>query len=293
MNSPAMDGLRDVLRKTRTERIAIDAEVRSAESEFNVAVRRFDAWDRGFLFKKIFKSRFDSRKSEFELSSAKLQELREQLRLTAVSTEINIEGPVAEAYFKMRDACSALSECHSTWDKLSRASINRAVTRSAASEGVTRALVKFSLRSSDLITWDQRVPFLPNTNGGDMYIYPGFVLYRASHDAFALIDFVEISLNLKLVKFIEEGGVYPSDSQISEYVWEKSNKDGNQDRRFTNNRQFPALLYADLKLTSPEGLDEEYQFSNPAWTEKFCRSWSALQALLAERDDTTLALPAE
>src|SRR5271165_1694857 len=94
---------------------------------------------------------------------------------------------------------------------------------------------------------------------------------------FALIDFVEISVSLKAVKFIEEGD-YPSDSQITEYVWEKSNKDGSQDRRFANNRQFPALLYAHLKLTSPEGLHEEYQFSNPALAENFCRSWAALQA---------------
>src|ERR1039457_5950833 len=42
LNTPAMDGLRDVLRKAHTQRTELDAEVHSAESDFNAATRRFN-----------------------------------------------------------------------------------------------------------------------------------------------------------------------------------------------------------------------------------------------------------
>jgi len=122
---------------------------------------------------------------------------------------------------------------------------------------------------------------ITNKVGGDMYIYPGFVLYRASRQSFALIDFNEISLNFDLCKFIEDGG-YPPDAKIHEYVWEKSNKDGSPDRRFAQNRQLPALLYGQLDLSSPSGLHEQYQFSNVDKAAEFCKAWESLSNALDE-----------
>src|SRR5260370_17966200 len=79
--------------------------------------------------------------------------------------------------------------------------------------------------SCDLIQWEHKVPHLQNHTGGDMYIYPGFILYRASRQAFALIDFHDVSLKLVSTQFTEADTV-PSDSQIIGHTWAKSNKDG-------------------------------------------------------------------
>lgn len=104
---------------------------------------------------------------------------------------MHLEGKAADACFQLRDAADVLSESQSIWDILSRQAVNRFVTRSAASESLDRELVKFGLDKSDLVTWDERVPLLRNKSGGDMYVYPGFVLYRASRQSFALIDLKE------------------------------------------------------------------------------------------------------
>jgi hypothetical protein len=151
--------------------------------------------------------------------------------------------------------------------------INQLVERSQATEGVRRKEVNFSLRSCELIQWDQPVPYLPNQDGGEMYIYPGFILYRASREAFALIDPVEVSMNLVGCKFIGDETI-PDDAKIVGKAWEKSNKDGTPDRRFRDNRQVPVAFYADLSLTTPDGLNERFHFSNVEKAERFGKAYA-------------------
>ncbi|MBX9599563.1 MAG: hypothetical protein K2X35_01115 [Bryobacteraceae bacterium] len=224
----------------------------------------------------MFKNAFALRKETAEIADAKLQELREQLRLTILVTQIEIDPAQAEPYYRMRDEFAALSGCKRIWDTLDRRGINRSAERSAASEAITREAVSFALSSCDLLGWEQKVPHLANRNGGDLYLYPGFVLYRASRQAFALIDASEIKLEFRNVRFVEEEFI-PSDSQVVGQTWAKVNKDGSPDRRFRDNYQIPLVLYGALTFRSSSGLQEEYQFSNAALAERFAVAWTVFQ----------------
>ena len=57
---------------------------------------------------------------------------------------------------------------------------------------IDRELVQFGLGGCDLIQWNQKVPHLRNAKGGDPYLYPGFILYRAAREAFSLIEYHDI-----------------------------------------------------------------------------------------------------
>jgi hypothetical protein len=59
---------------------------------------------------------------------------------------------------------------------------------------VDRQPVKFALDISDLIQWEQKVPHLHNAKGGDLYLYPGFILYRAAREAFSVIDYHDVKI---------------------------------------------------------------------------------------------------
>lgn len=190
-------------------------------------------------------------------------------------TEIDIDLQHAELYFRMRDEFSALGESKKIWDTLDRRKVNRFAERSAASEAITREPVMFALDTCDLLRW-QKVPHLPNKNGGDLYLYPGFVLYRASREAFALIDFREVMLTYKPQHFIEDEFV-PSDAQVVDEAWAKSNRDGSPDRRFRDNYQIPVALYGRLTFTSATGLHEEYQVSSALLAERFSKVWNKFQ----------------
>jgi hypothetical protein len=117
-----------------------------------------------------------------------------------------------------------------------------------------------------------------------MYIYPGFILYRASKEAFALIDPVEVSMSLVGCKFIGDAAAIPDDAKIVGNVWEKSNKDGTPDRRYRDNRQMPVAFYADLSLTTPDGLNERFHFSNVEKAERFGRAYAEFVASLSGDD---------
>jgi hypothetical protein len=121
--------------------------------------------------------------------------------------------------------------------------------------------VRFELGGCDLIQWDQKVPHLRNAKGGDLYLYPGFILYRAAREAFSLIEYHDIVWEGSNSKFVEEEKV-PEDCRVLGSTWAKANKDGSRDRRFADNYQIPTVEYGQLVLKSSNGLWEEFQFSN-------------------------------
>jgi hypothetical protein len=141
-----------------------------------------------------------------------------------------------------------------------------------------RQRVLFSLGSCDLIQWEQKLPHLQNANGGDLFLYPGFILYRAAREAFSVIDFHDLTGNAVLVKFHVGQGV-PTDSTVIGQTWAKCNKDGSRDRRFVNNYQIPIALYSSWTLKSNTGLWEEFHFSNPERLQRFVEALKAFVIL--------------
>jgi hypothetical protein len=277
-----MEQLRRLLKDAYDERATITNEISSAALEANAATNRYQKWKRGCLMKRIRKASFAARKEAADTAAAKLEELQEQLRLTTLATEIAVDPEQAEPYHRMRDEFAALSECQKIWNVLTEQVIDRIVERSTANMAITRDPVTFSLGSCDLIQWEQKVPHLPNRTGGDMYVYPGFVLYRASKQAFALIDLRDVSLRVVPTQFTEAQTV-PPDTQVVGQTWVKSNKDGSPDRRFQNNNQLPVVNYSLLLFTSPDGLDVRYLCSNAALADRFARAWAVLHLSFSQQ----------
>ena len=114
-------------------------------------MERCDSWNDGFLFKRIFKSAFAKRKEAAETETAKVVELEEQLRLTAVSAQVDIDREQAEPYFTMRDAFARLCECAAIWDVKTKRPTDRFHERTVANEAIERQRVAFSLSKCDLI----------------------------------------------------------------------------------------------------------------------------------------------
>lgn len=268
-----MEQLRTLLRDAFEERNALTNEISSATVEADIWKSRYLSWERGFLMKRIRKESFAARKEALNTAVAKLEELQEQLRQTTLATEIAIDREQAEPYFQMRDEFASLSGCQKIWNVLAERVIDRIKERSTADTNITRDPVAFSLDHCDLITWEQQVPHLRNRTGGDMYIYPGFVLYRASKQAFALIDFREVTLTFVSTRFTESGPM-PSDAVIVGQTWAKSNKDGSPDRRFQDNYQIPVAHYGELLFTTPDGLDVRYLCSDAALAKRFAAAWA-------------------
>ena len=279
LTSESLENLRRLLTDAFNERDQLTKEVSSATLESNSATRRYQEWERGFLMKRLFKNSFATRREVADTTVAKLEELQEQLRLTTVATEITVDREQAEPYYRMRDEFAALYECKKIWNVLEQKKIVRVAERRIADTAVTRTPVLFRLGSCDLMEWDKTVPHLQNETGGDMYLYPGFILYRASKEAFALIDFCDVSLKFVSTEFTEPD-ILPADAKVIGKTWAKSNKDGTPDRRFANNYQIPVVLYGSLLFSTQDGLDVRYLCSSAALVERFAKAWTAFRSSL-------------
>src|SRR5258708_6665078 len=84
LNSESMEVMRRLLKEAYEERDVLGQEVASADIEADLARRRYRSWERGFLFKKLFKQTFAARKDAHETAEAKRAELHEQFRLTTL-----------------------------------------------------------------------------------------------------------------------------------------------------------------------------------------------------------------
>ncbi len=122
-------------------------------------------------------------------------------------------------------------------------------------------------------------PIVTTNALSELLIYPGFILYHVSNEAFALVDIHETTIEYRPNSFIEEESV-PADSQLIGHTWKKANKDGSPDRRFNNNYQIPIVAYGTIRITSKTGLNEEYLISKPNASQAFAEAFALFSETL-------------
>ncbi|HVZ83972.1 MAG TPA: DUF4236 domain-containing protein [Terracidiphilus sp.] len=277
LTSETLKELKGLIQSAYHQHQEISNELDSARSQKIELQEKFDSWEHGFLLKKIFKKAFAERKEAYDTEKEHVEELEQQLNLSTISTEIEIENEQAEFYYRLRDEFAALCECAAIWDVKTRQATDKFHERTTADQKLSRECVQFRLDKCDLIAWEQNVPHLKNAKGGDIYLYPGFIIYRAAREAFSLIEYQDINVTASNVNFQEENGV-PSDSKIIGRTWAKANKDGSRDRRFVNNYEIPIALYGSVTLRSDHGLWEEFHFSNFDKMASFIKAFGAFTA---------------
>jgi hypothetical protein len=274
MTSAGLAEFRNLLLQAGKECVALTGEIATVTPRTAVARSRQQRWEHGFLFKRLRKARFAQINEEAETTEAQLDELREQLRLARLTTEIAVEPDIAASYSRLCDTFAAMTQSKRIWDTVTRKATNRVVERTAASESITREPVNFTRGQSDVLSCEWAVPCLENRSGGDMYLYPAFVLYRVTKDSFAVIDVQDVTVEYVPSQFIEREAI-PADSSAVGHTWLKVNKDGSPDKRFKDNVPIPIVLYGALKLKSRTGLNEEYLLSNARLSEDFSKAWTA------------------
>ena len=280
LTSEGLHGLRQLLIEVDQEQQSLDAEVFMAKQDWEKKSRAYERWKRGILFKHIWKHRFISMEQGAQEARAKLDELEEQRRLTCVATKIEIGEDVKPAFGRLHDAFARLAESKAIWDTLTTQRVDRFRARTEASSSIERTAVKFGFGQSDLVQCEWHAPCFGNANGGDLYLYPGFLLYRVSRQAFAVIDCRETEIAMESCGFIEEGQV-PPDAQVVGQTWKYANKNGSPDRRFSHNYQIPVALYGQITFKSPSGLHEQYLISNCRAAEEFVTAWQAFRAAIS------------
>jgi hypothetical protein len=220
------------------------------------------------FFSKGFKDRVEERLFDMEC-------LQDQLSNTHVDIDIHFDESIAEKYNDVKNSFEELTRCQFLWDKTSTSSVDLR-ERSAAGKRISREKVSFNIEDVLAIKTSYPGLKLENKNGGDMYLYPGFVIMIDSVKNFALVDIRELTIHGTISKFLEEETI-PTDSEQIGTTWAKVNNDGSRDRRFVGNYQIPIIQYGVFSVKSATGLEESYMVSNWKAVQKFCEAFDVYQ----------------
>lgn len=178
-----------------------------------------------------------------------------------VDTDFNLSGPAYAAWNRLTDAFGTLSRSEGIWDVTAYREKRAGEERSVATKVIDRKPVELSTSELPIIQMQYPALHWRNSNGGDLYIYPGFLIMFQDERDFAMLDLNEVQCIFEPRRY-EEWEKAPNDSKQVGVAWRYSNRDGSPDRRYSVNPQTPVFLYGEVAWKSATGLLEEYLFSN-------------------------------
>lgn len=224
------------------------------------------------LFVKAFRKRWEVQKEY-------LSDIEAQLENSFVNIDIHFDQVFQDQYDKLVESYKRLLASKRIWDITSTVRQDAIAERSAASSVVTRTDVRFKFDHIDIIKSTYPAFHFENRNGGDLFIYPAFVIMR-TNQSFALIDMNDFTIDFSAQRFLEQNQV-PSDTKTVGSTWAKVNKNGTPDKRFKGNYEIPIVEYGNFSIKSTAGLNESYCFSNYETSKSFVKAFSEYQEALS------------
>ncbi|MXZ83939.1 MAG: DUF4236 domain-containing protein [Synechococcus sp. SB0666_bin_14] len=197
-----------------------------------------------------------------------LQEVEQAIENSSVSLAIAMDDDCRAAFRAVQSTFDRLSNCQFIWDLTSASNVDQVRSRSATSISFDRSLTKCQRKALSGITSPELPLVFLNRNGADIYIYPGFFVMDDSLARLGILDMKELEVDYTPNRFIEKEAI-PQDSKRVGQVWEKSNKDGSRDRRYSENRQWLVMEYGEVTFRSGSGIHEKYLFSDAEAAESF------------------------
>lgn len=162
------------------------------------------------------------------------------------------------SYSLFHDAFDKVCACEAIWHVSTSANVLDKKYHAGASHVISRRKTQPGKRLPRLLKTNIEVPVL-EAGKQRMIFLPDRVLVVEPKSVGA-VSYADLKIEVKPSRFIEED-VVTSDSEIVDQTWKYVNKSGSPDRRFSNNRQIPIVLYEEMHFTSPSGLNELFQLS--------------------------------
>ena len=221
------------------------------------------------------------RKLENDLSHRQkaYEEIKEGVQNSSVKLEIDMDEDARNSYQGVCESFKTLMLSQFKWDVTSSTRVDQVKTRSAAYSSIGRRNTNIGVSQIPGISSSLDALKIHNTTGADIYLYPGFFVMYKSHKNIGIVGLNELSVQYESSHFIETGTL-PKDSELIYKVWEKSNKDGSRDKRFSNNRQIPVMEYGVISFTTETGVNERYMFSNAASARAFVSAFTEFKSLV-------------
>jgi len=154
-------------------------------------------------FRFFYKKKIGRMEAEAVTAAEEIEELQQQLDLSTIRLEIDCDDAFGDMYKDIRKAFALSMKCEKIWDLTSSKLTNRVAERTSASSTVTRSQVNLSEKSLPIIQTSETALCFYNVNGGNLYLYPGFIIVYESKTEFAVINYTELKVTFNNTRFIE------------------------------------------------------------------------------------------
>lgn len=184
----------------------------------------------------------------------------------SIKIDYDLDTDAQTVYQSVLNALMNIQNCNNLWrinaqadtrDRKRNAGASTLVRRTGCS--IIKSPPKFmntNIEVYQINCGDHKLCFLPDR----LLVYQGKQVGE--------IQYQNLKVEVGVTQFIEDGGV-PNDGKKVSETWRFVNKNGTPDRRFSNNKLLPVMLYGVIELSSSSGLNLHFNCSNPEIQEIF------------------------
>ena len=173
------------------------------------------------------------------------------------------------------------------WQQLSSEEVMDRRRNAGAGYTITRTAImdirSHQLPSPHLIT-NIAIPYIKLADK-EIFFFPERIIYRKGRQLGGVF-YKNIIIKQSESRFIEHEQP-ASDVQVVDKTWKYLNKNGEPDRRFSDNRQLPICLYSEYALTSTQGWNETIITSRNGAMDHFAEFIRAIGAYQQKQVSTT------
>jgi len=181
------------------------------------------------------------------------------LKGTAI-LQYNMEDEAGGKFLQIQNAFNRLAACQGVWH-IDAAGQTDDWKRNAGVNNLTkRSPIRPVYKLPPRMQCNIKIPALA-AGYKTLYFFPDQLLVYDSEGVGA-VPYANLQLQSGQIRFVETDPV-PQDATQVGTTWQYVNKRGGPDRRFSNNRQLPIMLYGELFFTSTSGLKELFSMSIP------------------------------
>ena len=264
ITTDGLKGVLDEILRAWNDRVELKKELAEKEQEQTELNGKIGRKENTFLGK-LFTSdaSIEQMKQEEAELEAYIQELRQQIEDAPADINLYMGDEVHDKYLKVVEAFREMTTSEKIWDVTAEAT-HREVGNSGIGTSVKRQEVTFDTVELDYIRCNYPALHFKNANGAQLYLYPAFILVLDTDHTMSLTDLRELRPGFAQQFFVTDPGDAPSDTEVSERTWEKVNKDGSRNRRFSYNPERWVLRLGAFHLQTSSGINERYFISNYA-----------------------------
>lgn len=268
-----MSDLADMINQAETARQEISrqlAELRNQKQKLDKKARFYSM----IILRSLFSTKLTTLRDQVRSTAEYIESGQATLESTGLIFNWGGDEKILAHYRALIQSFCTVSRSKKVWDILSYRETDKHRQRTQADKEVAREDVRFRMGRPNCLPASyndefKMVPHLENRNGGDVYIFPGFLLIE-NESRFAIVSISDVELDFARTRFAETENV-PADSKVEGNTWRYANKNGGPDRRFNDNHPIPWAIYGIMTIRFRNVLHEEYMISNEEAARQFAQ----------------------